>query len=350
MNLYNVEIFRPDYTYRSSFQMTDVSYEYDYLSLSSNKIKLLKIQAERGDYIRISKGEQRICGIIEGVTDSVTSTTIEYKNIMSVFDVNVYADISAVTGSENAIEDWLEQIITQTYISNSDTLQNIKGMEVKTTSKTTGIKRLGLDGNINNLYDIIKNALIKHDVTVISDIDVQLHKIVVSIGQNENEEKYIEADLPNVLEREFNVKKSEESINKLVVINEESENEQAIYYLMQDGTVSTDTSNDKRIYPVIFDVKTITVSSDETFEDASYQEALEALMPEEYDNLIELTVEPDDCLVKPELIQIGQKVAIQHDGMVYHTILTGIERKQRVKLIFGAVRTELTKKLKRRIK
>lgn len=351
MNLYNVEIFKPDFTYRSSFQTADISYEYDYLSLTNNKIKLLKIQAERGDYIRISNGNKHICGIVDGVTDSVTYITIEYKNILAVFDVNVYEDISTVTEPDNAIEDWIAHIIDKTYISNSDVLQNISGMEIRITTNTTGIKRLGLEGNINNLYEIIQSALIKHGVIIDIDIDVQKQKILVRIGKNKESEKYIEADLPNVLEKEFNVKKSAESLNKLIVINENDETEQISYYLLKDGTILTDSGAANRICPVIFDTKFVSVGNDETFSDASYQEALDKLTPEEYDNLIELTVEADDSLINPDDMSIGQKAVILHNGVEYHTILTGIERRQkRIKLIFGAVRTELTKKLKRRMK
>lgn len=350
MNLYNIEIFQPDFTYRDSCQTNDIEYEYDYLSISKNKIKLLNIKAEKGDYIRIFRNKMTLFGIIEGVTESVTSTTLEFKHILSIMDIDVYADSSIVANTDNPVEQWIADIITDTYINNPDRLQNITGLEVKCTSSTTGTKKLGLDGNINNLYEIIQNALIKHDVVIRTDIDIQNKKIVMSIGQNTKKEKVIESDLPNVLDKEFNIKKSDGSVNKLTLINEDDESQQVTYYLLQNGSITTDSNSNNRIIPVVNEIRSISLKKDETFESRAYQEALDKLVPEEYDNLIEITVESNDTLICPEEMQIGQKATILHNGIEYHTMLTGIERKDRIKLMFGTIRLELTKKMKRRIK
>lgn len=350
MSLYNVEVFKPDFEYRDSFQTTDITYEFDYLSLTPNKLKLIKLEAERGDYVRISRGNMRICGIVEGVSKNATSVTISYKNILTMFDVNVWADIEELYDLDNSIEEWLAAVITNIYMTDSDTLQNIKGLEVKTVSETKGVKKLSLESNINNLYEVLQSVLIKHEIVVNTDISIQNQKIIVTIGKVENAEKTIETNLPNVISSEFNIKKSSESVNKLTIINEENEQEQYSFYLLTDGTVTDDVKSENRITPVIFDFKYASAKEDERFYDIAYQNAVEELIPEEYDNLIEIECEAEDSIILPEELAIDQKVNVKSGEADYHTILTGIERNKTIKLIFGAIRLELTKKMKRKDK
>ena len=350
MSLYNVEIFRPDFSFRSSTQVQDITYEFDYLSLSNNKIKLQNISAERGDYIRITKGARKIFGVIKGVSDSDT-VCIEYVNVLSLFDVNIFADITTFINDSTAfIEHWLANTIQAVFVENEDSLQNIHGMEVSVNSGTMGKKKLKYDSNIFNLFKLITDILTQHAIVVDVDIDVQNKQILVEIGKRKTEERHIEADLPNVLEKEIAMEKGEEAINKILVINEDNQSEQIAYFLLQDGTVDSTAEEADRISPVVFDTTFITVSGDEIFNDKAYDEAVSELMPEEYDNFISITVSNDDELVKPDEWLIGQKAAIIHKGKVYHSILTGIEIKKRTTLIFGAVRKDLTKKLKRRLK
>lgn len=348
MSLYNVEIFKPDYTYRASAQVEEISYEFDYLSLQKNKIKLRNITAVRGDFIRIIKGSRKIFGLITGVSESDT-ITIEYMSILSMFDVDIYADVLSLISSESAsLEDWIANTINSTFIKNADTLQNIPGMIIDTVTSTTGKKRLGFDSNIFNLYDLITKSLTQHGIVIDTDLDVQNKNIVVTICKRKDAEKHIEADLPNILDKELSIEKGREATNKMMLVNEDNTSEQAIYYLLQDGTVSNAPDSDKRITPVVLETKFISVSRNDTFADKAYSEAISKLVPGEYDNYICITVENDDCLVKPDEWLIGQKAVIIHNGKEYHSMLTGIDIGKRTKLMFGAVRKELTKKLKRR--
>ena len=69
----------------------------------------------------------------------------------------------------------------------------------------------------------------------------------------------------------------------------------------------------------------------------------------EYNNLIEIEVMNDDGLVQPQKLQIGQQATIIRNNTAYQTMLTGKKVSDTTILVFGAVRLELTKKLKRRI-
>lgn len=350
MSLYNVEIFTSDYEYKNSYQVQEVSYEFDYLSLANSKIKLPILEASRGDFIRISKKDFKVCGIIEGVSESDTNITIEFRHIMNIFDTNVWIDLETFKSPTNPIEQILANKIKELFQTNEDALQNMKGLSIRLTTCNYGKKKIALEENINNLYEIIKLALIKHSVVLDMDIDVQAHGITLIIGQADKNEKYIEADLPNVLDRNVVIKKDSDSTNKLYVVNALNPEETIAYYLGKDGSIATEMAEENRIMPVIFDYTSVEPDEEESFEDLAYAEAIQELVQEEYDNLIEITVLNDDTLVEPSTWKIGDSAVIIHKGKEYHSILTGIKiEKNRTTLIFGAVRLELTKMIKRRL-
>jgi len=64
--VYMVEIFKPNFDYRSSTQVSDIEIEIDYLSITKNKIQMVEIEAVTGDYIRISTSEDEIDGVLKG--------------------------------------------------------------------------------------------------------------------------------------------------------------------------------------------------------------------------------------------------------------------------------------------
>ena len=78
-------------------------------------------------------------------------------------------------------------------------------------------------------------------------------------------------------------------------------------------------------------------------------EAAEVFGSIEYNNLIELEMLNDDSLVNPYNLEVGQVVNVISDGASYNSILTGRKIGQTTTLIFGTVRLDLTKRLKRGI-
>lgn len=85
-------------------------------------------------------------------------------------------------------------------------------------------------------------------------------------------------------------------------------------------------------------------------EDAATYDKMEAdvvKLGEEIDRLERQAVIDEDELVKPDEMPFGQIVNVISDGNSYQSILTGRERGKNTKLIFGTVRLELTKILRR---
>ena len=105
-----------------------------------------------------------------------------------------------------------------------------------------------------------------------------------------------------------------------------------------------------RIEPVVFDYKSIKVSDDESFTEKAFAQAEEKLLSKDYNNLIELELMADDDMNDPLDWEIGQKGMIISEDKIYTSIFTGYSIEDgAITMIFGAVRNELTKKLKRRI-
>ncbi|MCR5098754.1 MAG: hypothetical protein K6B14_07395 [Lachnospiraceae bacterium] len=83
----------------------------------------------------------------------------------------------------------------------------------------------------------------------------------------------------------------------------------------------------------------------EKFADLLQAYANKVFKTSKYTNNIEITVSPDDPMIKPLEMEIGQVVDIIHDGVSYNSILSGreVQKNGLVKLIFGTIRLELTK-------
>lgn len=352
MRLYNVEIFDNSFKFKSSHPISDRGkYEYDYISISVNKVNVPNIDVEKGDYIIITamnQEEEQITGVVVSFTDKGIEYEIEYKTFLSITDVDVHYDKSLL--STVTLEQWIADIISNTYVNNSDEMQNIYGLSVTYESATSNAL-LDLEKNIGNLYEILIKALVNYNVVVEFSIDVSQKKIKAHVSSNKKKELHIEADIMNVLDKKFNFKKSDSSYNKMTVYNSLDETESVTFYLDFDGNISTSPEASKRIIPVVFTNVFIEHKEDDknSFYDEAYDKAFNKLSAEKYDNLIEIYVWENDKLINPHSLKIGQNTIIIHNNVKYSTILTGIEIDDGiVKLMFGTVRLELTKKIKRR--
>lgn len=333
---FKVEIFQRNYTFKSFAPISDPRIAMDYLTLEKTKIKAAGVVASKGDYAHVTDGTGNVVyqGIVDDVEAEKSGITLTVKPLLSIFDCNVHFDRS----ESSALETFLAGIITAHFVSNADRLQNIGGMEVVTTSSTTG--RLNLKDNVHALYDIIAKCLTGYGITVSMVLLPQSQKLMVKIGKA-NGAAVIEADLPGIVEKSFIIGDSYGQLNKVTVINKDNETQQANYYLHSDGTISS--VNADRIVPVFFSAEYIEAPED--FGAESYSRAYEILAPQKYDNLIELTVPNESGILQTDMA-MGTEVTILSGDNGYTSVLTGYERTGlATKMIFGVVRAELTKRL-----
>lgn len=343
--IYSVEIFKPDFEYVDSIQMSDLSISLDYLDISKNRIIVKKIDCSEGDYIRISTGELELDGIVTGVLNDGDYVRISFKSFMDIFDIDIFADVADL--ESQTIESFIANLIDENYISNADAEQNIYGLSVKVLTGTENTS-LTVDSNIMNFYrDIVQSAFLQYNIIVKFSIQTQKKQVVCTIQKNIADNLTIEADLPNIINKSIDLSVSKENYNKLIVINESNETEAKIYYLHPDNTI--DEVDSDRVTPVNFTTQYASATATKTFSDVAYDKAVSLLTQNEYNNLIELEMKNDDSLINPLYLTVGQNTTVISDGVSYQTILTGVKIGKTTTLIFGAIRRELTKRIKWRI-
>ena len=352
MQWYNIEIFTPDLSYRSSNQTTETEVDIDYLAISNSKVVLPAIRASEGDYIRISGHGSRHIGIVTGCTDSDKGYEIQFKPMLALLDVDVHM---TQDGLKTSLEQWLADIMNATYRDSDDEKQNITGFGAAAGSQTQDAI-LDFDGNIVNLYQMASMAFLRYGVVVSFDIDLKKKRLRVTVEKVTAERKVIEADMLNILSASFVIKQADQTVNKMVIYNDADESQTATFYLLGDGTISEDVNAEGRLSPVVFSTEYVTYEEPEkpkedakTFHDIAYERAYSRMSLPVYNNLIEIEVMNDDGLVQPQKLQIGQQATIIRNNTAYQTMLTGKKVGDTTILVFGAVRLELTKKLKRRI-
>lgn len=354
MQPYNIEIFSPSFELIQHYNSGEIDYEFDYLSTVENSVLIaFDENVEKGDYIRLINDEASYFGYITAIQVNETIqgfSEIRFKPFMSLFDVPILFD-TTLQGSGTSLEQAIADYITTYFINNSDTSQNIFGLEVETISSTMGWgfhitsdqKDLA-KAIINFMSSIIRRALTKYQVGLYIEPNFQTKKIKVSIGVKNYQPFYIEADLPSIIEKSIIINETNEDLNKLIIYNQADLVTNVIYYKHPDG--SYDTNNTNRIVPVIYGMTSVSVAEGETFASAAKNAADKQFDVDSYSNLIELRLSNDDELILPKNLQIGQLVYVITNGASYGSILTGIEKGTTTKLIFGTIRLDLTKILK----
>lgn len=355
MRVYNVEIFERDFSLVQHYNVSDITYAFDYLSTVENLVTLPYDPAVRiGQYIRITGGALEYFGIISAVSTAAALdgyAELRYKPFLSVFDQQILFDTD-LQGSVITLEQMIANQITDGWISSADSSQNIPGLEVETTSSTSGWG-FHLTSDVEGMHKCVINfqtvilmrALTKYRVACVVIPDIQAQTITVSIGVPAADPVTIETDLPSVLSKNILLLETNQTVNKVVVYDKSDMVTSLTYYLHPDG--SYDTTDSNRITPVKQTVKLAEAGDGETFADAAYTAAGQDLSKMEYRNLVELAVLNEDRLAADPSLVIGGEVQILSNGTPLTSILTAVEYGRTTKLTFGAIRVDLTQIIKR---
>lgn len=384
MKPFNIEIFNRQFELLAHTNVDDIHIDYDYLKPNESELeirlsgfydtfaaqavipdtkglKALSIPELEGfmdavgvgAYIRMQRDDTDIFGVITSVTTA--EDPLLTKVGIQPFPAAIFAtDVLFDTNNQGtvALETVLANLITAAWISNSDTLQNIPGLSVTTTSSTMSwgmnlkSDTEGMHHCVIDFYDVlIRRALEEYGIAIQTSVDFQNGTIDLSIGKIVGT-KTIEADLPNVFERTFLINESSKNTNKVVIFDTANYTSTITYYKHTDG--SYDTTNNNRLYPVVREISTASADEGITFAQAAASVAASAFGEVTYNNLIEIKCMYDDSLIRPKELKIGSVVTIIHDGSAYSSILTGYQLEDNViNLIFGSIRADLTKLLRR---
>lgn len=338
---YKLEIFDRDYRYRDRAALTLTNIAEDYLTLQKTTIQVAGIHAQKGDYAHITdmSGDVLFQGIVEDVNITCQGYKLSLLPLLALLDVPVQYDRSRL--QDGTLEDFIASIITSTYITNQDSLQNIPGLKVQITSSTQNA-RLNLKSNVHEFWDIATKALTLYSVIIKARLEPQEKQIIFTVGKAA-QSLTIESELANCIHKNFVLTDTYGNTNKATYINKEDEVQRITYYLHTDGSVSI--ANINRVTPVFFTVEYIEGAA-EDFAEEALNRATEQLTPQVYKQLIELTYAENDRMLQPTTLHIGALADIHYKDTVYRSVLTGYEKTGgKITLVFGTIRMELTKKL-----
>lgn len=338
-NQYKIEIFDRDFNFVGYSIVERPEIDFDYLTLEETTLRLPRITAGKGDFAHVTDlyGSVIYDGIVSDVRDDGAGVELKVAPLLSLFDVQVIYDKEIF--KTLPLEEAIEKIITDTYIKNEDSLQNLKGISVRRESRTEGTT-LDIRSNIHAFWDIITKAMLLYDIVVECSLQVQEKEIDVLIAAR-GENVTLEAELDNVVQKSFMVGGEYGALNKITFRSKETE-EEIIYYLHPDGSITTDDSD--RITPVFFSAEYIEGAED--FREQAYQRAYDQMKPQKYEQNIELGYRDSDRMIMPNAMKIGTVADILYQDKGYKSILTGYRTSEGVTVLtFGAIRMELTKKL-----
>lgn len=345
--MFRIEIFDQSMNYVSACYTDDAqTISLDYLAFDPFQITIQPIEAQKGYFCHITKENETVADcIISDVKPGKELLQISLRPLQALFDAEVY-----YSPVYDAI-DWLAQTLSDQYVTTSDAVQR----RPLVITATPGSRRFPLTGyNFDatmNILSVITTAFRTWGVVTDASLDLVNKQILIDIFE-QTETKVIECDLDNVISSEVTLGDSYGSTNKLIIKKTVAEGTpsgttEITYYRHNDGTI--DTTDSDRIVPVFWQVTTLEQTEDMT--DAQWitetaTMAQEALTPAKYDNEVVISVWEDDMIVRPKEIALGTITELHIKGTEYYSILTGEEIEGNVyTLTFGAVRTELTKKL-----
>ena len=362
MQQYNVDFFDRNMGFIFSSTVPVGTIDDDYLSAVVNTVDVdSTLRVANGQYIRLECDDYTYFGLVTDVSPGEHVTTVQFKPFLSIFEED-YMFNTSWQGTEETgrptLEAMLRNVITDEYISTSDTYQRLPiSIDIDPTITQTANWNLGLlpdAENVNykivNIYrDLIVGAIKKYGVVV--DIDPKFSTNVIRLTVTQRKTPFkIDADLDNVYVKTLKYQSKNVGTNKLIVYNANNYTTSITYYVHSDN--SWDTEDRDRITPVTREIKAVSPDSSvsdpaRAFAIAAVNAAHNALSGTAWDNLIELESYVDDENITPMSLRIGQSVSIVYKEAKYTSLLTGRKIEgQKITLLFGSERIEYTKRFK----
>lgn len=358
MRVYNLEIFDierdnmvvPDFhKYKNVFhhKIGDVTHSSDYFSKTTNFIELpINKSVKRRQVVRITDAldmEVEFIGMVTAVEYEQSMMKVTYESFVSafldlqmVFDTNLQHNqtTSIYTSLEKYLaekaryfagcqgwesEDWA----TQVHVSNVTDDVTFWGFNIKPDNEGTHYAAI-------NFKDVLINRSASElDVWVRESFGPQ---IVLRIGKADEDTKTIETNAPFVIDRTVRFETTRDGATAIGIYNAANGD------FLDFGDYST-------VEGAVYTEAIVTVPEDETFANVAQAEANQRLASEKVNNYIEIEVPLDTSdFIK---WQVGQKVNVIHEGSSIASVLTGKKIDKTLTLIFGTIRLELTKRLRR---
>lgn len=312
---------------------------------STFNLNCSKIKADIGDYLTIKENDYFYIGIISGIGEVkeglLKISTIDF---LGKFDVEV--PVSSFTGN---ISQFLINLITTHFKTSSDSKQNMPYLQFESFISKTGSLVFEADKKV---------SIIKQVQEFSKTYGIRLdYELVINEGRFTNiKVNIVEVDRGVVMRSDLGTisnlsvtDTNENTLNKIIYYPKASNTVYKTamnYYLLTDGTISTNASSNKRHERVNFKC--------EYFADNEYTSLLTKATTALIDSSLEHYISFDfsfstNKIVALESLTLGTFVKFITPHKTYETIVTKITYKgtfKQVTIVLGEYRISLTDKIK----
>lgn len=329
-----LEVFDREYGFVDKAAVTFTKYEYDYIAIGDMTITASKIlKASKRDFIILTTANNKIQAYITALEYGKSTTILKCRPLIGLLDMEVYCNTAQLP---ETIEAYLQKLITDTFITNTDPLEAIPGFTVQCITQTP--RTTTLTECIVNIYNEAIEALKADEIILDMQINIQKKQIQCRIGKPQADIKTIECQLPNIITASVTVKSTGVSFNKVTVIDDKTDQKYTFY---QEISGNVTTAPKSRVLPVIS--TTVKAMTGEDFYKSAYDTAYKQMFKQDYNHYIKVEVAEGDSRIRIDNFSIGQQVRIIKDNTEYISVYTGYKWEKTITFFFGLVRTEYTK-------
>lgn len=365
MSLYNVEFFDRNMEYIHNDTSDISAIDNDYLAPEPTEIYISKTdKVSVRDLIWVS-GDVKFLGIVTSIEQETNQTKVIFEPFISAFNMDVLFFINRQnsTSASYSLENVLADLINEWITESTDQEWAIPAINtIIASSQRSWTFSLKADSFVQgrckvNLRDVMLfRALKDYGIVANAVPNFDTKKIDITIGtisgynldsEEDSANRFnISADDVNVSIQAFNIDSSGDSVNVLRVFTTDNSTGSRTFFLHNDGRVPPyDQLDEARITPVANGLEYVS-GTGTTFTTNATKKAAEVFKNITWKSSIELNIDNNDPLIKPKSLKIGQVCRVWHSGKVYDSILTAKKLGDEMTLIFGSVRTTLTKQLK----
>ena len=312
---------------------------------STFKVNKASLNAKIGDLAVLKEKDLNYIGIIESLTKNTDGTyKVQCQDFKELFNIDV--PIETFTGDVCLL---LRDKIKQAFINNSDSLQNLTYLDITVNASVSGTLSYGDDSliNIKDLIELISKTygiIVKYKVGFLRGRFYAIYIIIDEISKVTK----LRHDLKAIHDLKI-TDTDQYSVNKVIFYpKKENETHKSIvnYYLLKDGTVTTN-KNDPRRYENVNCSSSYYGDSDY---DSLETKARSEMVSSSNDHQITFSLSLDNHVFIPlSNMFLGYAVLFYAPLKEYSTILTQIKYKNNFDECFvtlGEYRTSLTDKIK----
>ncbi|MCI8654966.1 MAG: hypothetical protein HFJ48_03715 [Clostridia bacterium] len=350
---------------KNAFKEKDIAYILDYKDLRIKDIQKItnfnielddetnaastiafanKFNAEEKDYILLKKEYNDFLGIFSDLTELKTNNnyTASIKDISNIFDEKLFltdANVIKTTGIEDFIKLTIENYFSKTY----DSFTNLDYIQVIVKTHTKLNKSVETDEfGLYNFHTFITNCKQNYDIHM--DYEIKNGILEICIEKKEQKAKFIDCTVADVLnyKRVYGM----QITSKVEVLSTDT-NSISRYCLTADNKVQLfeETAEEDRVEGKV--ARAVVENLDE-----AYQTAVDQFKGNNYEYLIEFSLNKNSLIMPPGDLKIGTPVKLKtkENNIVsgYITARTEIKDNNIINFKAGKIRRTLRQQLQKR--